>query len=83
MDRRCSCGEERFVHNLSDKIVGYCSSCGREEFEPKEPTPVAPVLSLSRAAILKKIKAPLAEEPVKKMKPARDRTDYTKSRRAR
>lgn len=46
------------------------------------PVRVVPVISISRASILKKIKnaAPVEQ---KKPKQIRDRTDYTKARRAR
>lgn len=80
----CSCGDELVVNVSGTKQTTYCQGCGREE-ETVVPLArgSAPIISLTRAAILKKINAKPTEAQQKKPKVLRDRTDYTKSRRAR
>lgn len=83
MDHLCIfCGDELVVTVSSGKRSTYCQSCGREEESPAPVRHVAPIISLNRAAILKKLNEPKQQEQ-KKPKQLRDRTDYTKSRRAR
>ncbi len=79
-----SCGDEDVVVAVSNgKETTYCQSCG---FEGETTAPikhVAPIIDLNRAAILKKLKSPQPPPQQKKPKQLRDRTDYTKARRAR
>lgn len=87
MDHPCVvCGDEPVVSESNGKRSTYCQTCGREETIelPKKPIAhhLAPVVSLTRAAVLKKINDKATQEQ-KKPKQLRDRTDYTKARRAR
>jgi len=86
MDHICFCGDELVVSVSNGKMSTYCQSCGREEdgLIPDGITTVSnvPVVTLNRAAILKKMNDKSQQE-TKKPKQIRDRTDYTKSRRYR
>lgn len=77
-----SCSDELVVNVSNGKQTTYCQSCGREEEVSVAIKMVAPVISLNRAAILKKLNSTPSPEQ-KKPKQMRDRTDYTKARRAR
>lgn len=81
----CDCGEELVVHVSETRRTTYCQGCGREEQTDVTPVrSVAPVISITRAAILKNLNnKSQQQQQAKKPKQIRDRTDYTKARRAR
>lgn len=84
MAHLCDCGEELVVNVSNTKKTTYCQGCGRETEETIQlARGSAPVISFERAKILQQIKNPPPAKEQKKVKQLRDRTDYTKARRAR
>lgn len=80
----CSCGDDLIVHVTRDELTTYCQSCGAE-FKGPVPKDLAPkressqIISLTRAALLKKINNKVEEEP-KRPRQIRDKSNYMPQR---